>query len=288
MELSELIKKVRQIEIKTKKLSNELFSGNYASTFKGRGMSFSEVRAYTFGDDVRNIDWNVTSRSQEPYIKEYEEERELTFMIMIDVSASMHYGSGKSNKKDIATEIAATLAFSALKNNDKVGIIFFSDRIEKYIPPKKGRSHILRIIRELIETEADSSKTDVGEALRFFQNSNKKKCVTFILSDFLDSREFDKELSLVSLRHQVYGIHFKDTSELDFPNLGLIQVLDAETNQTKWIDTSVTSFKENLKEQRMSLENSMKKNFNKRGAKFCGVSTDDTYIPIISKMFAGN
>lgn len=287
MELSELIKKVRQIEIKTKKLSNELFSGNYMSTFKGRGMSFSEVRAYTFGDDVRNIDWNVTSRSQEPYIKEYEEERELTFMIMIDVSASMHYGSKDYNKKDIATEIAATLAFSALKNNDKVGMIFYSDRIEKYIPPKKGRSHILRIIRELIETEADSQKTDVGEALRFLQNSVKKKCVTFILSDFLDSREFDKELSLVSMRHQVYGIHIKDVSELDFPNLGLIQIFDPETKELKWIDTSLSEFKNHLKTQRMEQEQSMKKNFNKRGARFCAVTTEDTYIPIMSKMFAG-
>ncbi|MFY7862253.1 MAG: DUF58 domain-containing protein, partial [Chitinophagales bacterium] len=237
MEISELIKKVKLLELKTKKQSSELFAGNYASTFKGRGMSFSQVRKYSFGDDIRSIDWNVTSRSLEPYIKEFEEERELTFMILVDISRSTFYGSKNVLKRDIINEIAATIAFSALKNNDKVGIIFFGDKVEKYIPPKKGKGHVLSIIRGLIDSNTNNSKTDIAEALRFLQNTLKKKSVVFLLSDFIESTDFEKEVKLASLRHQFYAIQLFDRSEYETPNIGVVPMYNQEASKMEWIDT---------------------------------------------------
>lgn len=284
MEVQDLIKKVRQIEIKTKKLSSELFSGNYSSNFKGRGMSFSEVRAYTYGDDVRSIDWNVTSRNGgEPYIKEFEEERELTFMILVDVSASMDYGSKGLTKKDLITEIAATLAFSALKNSDKVGVVFFSDRIEKYIPPKKGKSHILRIIRELIETKNNSEGTDIGEVFRFLQNTIKKKTVTFLLSDFLESKEYSQELSLISMKHQIFGIHVNDPTELQMPNIGMIQVYNPEKNTMEWMDTSqVASLSKNYFEK---VNQEAHLAFKRLGLPYCSIHTQESFVPKLASLF---
>jgi uncharacterized protein (DUF58 family) len=284
MEVQDLIKKVRQIEIKTKKLSSELFSGNYNSNFKGRGMSFAEVRAYTYGDDVRNIDWNVTSRNGgEPYIKEFEEERELTFMILVDVSASMDYGSKGLTKKDLITEIAATLAFSALKNSDKVGVVFFSDRIEKYIPPKKGKSHILRIIRELIETKSDSEGTDIGEVFRFLQNTIKKKTVAFLLSDFLESKEYQQELSLISMKHQIFGVHVNDPTEHQMPNIGMIQIFNPEKNKLEWLDTSqVAKVSKNYFEN-VNME--AHQSFKKLGLPYCSIHTQESFVPKLASLF---
>ena len=284
MELQELLKKVRQIEFKTKKLSKELFSGNYASTFKGRGMSFSEVRAYTYGDDIRNIDWNVTSRSGEPFVKEYEEERELTFMLLIDISSSMEFGS-KQRKRDFVAEIAATLAFSSLKNNDKVGVLFFTDRIEKYIPPKKGKLHILRIIRELLETEPTGNQTDIGEALRFLHNTLKKRTTAFILSDFLESSSFDNALSLVQSKHQIYGLRIEDDAEYHFENLGLIQHYNAEKGTFEWVNAK----NEARKIQEIISANALasEKLFRKKGLGFAHLNAKESFVPILSKMFKG-
>jgi uncharacterized protein (DUF58 family) len=284
MELQELLKKVRQIEFKTKKLSKELFSGNYASTFKGRGMSFSEVRAYTYGDDIRNIDWNVTSRSGEPFVKEYEEERELTFMLLIDISSSMDFGS-MQRKRDFVAEIAATLAFSSLKNNDKVGVLFFTDRIEKYIPPKKGKLHILRIIRELLETEPTGNQTDIGEALRFLHNTLKKRTTAFILSDFLESNSFEKELSLVQAKHQIYGIRIEDDAEYHFENLGLIQLYNAEKETFEWVNAKNEAHK--IQETISANAIESEKIFRKKGLGFAHLNGKESFVPILSKMFKG-
>jgi uncharacterized protein (DUF58 family) len=285
MEVSELIKKVRTLELKTKKQSSELFSGNYASTFKGRGMSFSEVRAYNYGDDIRSIDWNVTSRMGEPHIKEFEEERELTFMLLVDVSNSTLYGSQSTLKKDIITEIAATIAFSALKNNDKVGVIFFSEKVERYIPPKKGKSHILTIIRELIETKASHHRTDIGEALRFLQNTVKKKSVVFLLSDFLESNEFDKEVSLASLRHQFYAIQIFDRSEYEAPNLGIVQLSNPERGTSDWVDTASSSFKQALQARFEENMKETKVKFERMGDSYCAINIQDPYIAKLASLF---
>lgn len=285
MEVSELIKKVRKLELKTKKQSSELFSGNYASTFKGRGMSFSEVRSYNYGDDIRSIDWNVTSRMGEPHIKEFEEERELTFMLLIDVSESTLYGSQSTLKKDIITEIAATIAFSALKNNDKVGVIFFSEKVEKYIPPKKGKSHILTIIRELIETEASHKNTDISEALRFLQSTVKKKSVVFLLSDFLESKEFDKEVSIASLRHQFYAIQMFDKTEFETPNLGIVQLLNSETGESTWVDTSSSLFKRELQNRFEVNMKETKVKFERLGDSYCSIDIQEPYIAKLASLF---
>lgn len=285
MEVSELIKRVRRLELKTKKQSSELFSGNYKSNFKGRGMSFSEVRAYNYGDDIRSIDWNVTSRSQEPYIKEFEEERELTFMLLVDVSGSMLTGSKENLKKDVVAEIAATIAFSALKNNDKVGVIFFSEKVEKYIPPKKGKGHVLTIIRELIDTETNHKTTDIAEALRFLQNTVKKKSVVFLLSDFLESKDYTKEVSLASLRHQFYAIHLFDKAEFDLPNLGIVQMYNSETEKTDWVDTSDSAFKHSLKSSFEKTMNDTKMRFERLGDSFVSIYIQEGYIHKLAKLF---
>lgn len=236
MDTKELLKKVRKIEIKTRRLSNHLFSGEYSTTFKGKGMTFSEVRRYQFGDDVRAIDWNVTARYNEPYIKVFEEERELTMMLMVDVSGSGNFGTNLQFKKDTATEIAATLAFSATQNNDKIGLILFSDQIELYIPPKKGKSHVLRIIRELIEFKPKSNKTSVSEALKFLSGVQKKRAIVFMISDFM-AGDYEHTLKIAGKKHDVTGIRIFDEKEQKLPNIGLVNMLDAETGQQKFINT---------------------------------------------------
>lgn len=237
METSELIRKVRRVEIKTRGLSRNIFAGEYHSAFKGRGMTFSEVREYQYGDDVRSIDWNVTARFQRPYVKVFEEERELTVMLLIDVSASLDFGSGECFKRDVMTEMAATLAFSAMQNNDKVGALFFSDKIEKFIPPQKGRKHILYIIRELIDFKPESVRTDVGFALKHFTNVIKKRCTAFLISDLLDTKPFDDELSIAGRKHDLIVLRLYDRREAELPDIGFVKVKDAETGERVWIDT---------------------------------------------------
>mgnify|MGYP003301828462 FL=1 len=251
METKDLLKKVRKIEIKTRKLSSNIFGGEYHSAFKGRGMTFSEVRNYQFGDDVRTIDWNVTARYNEPFVKIFEEERELTLMLMVDVSNSALFGTNNALKKNIITEISATLAFSALQNNDKVGLILFSDQVELYIPPSKGKTHVLRIIRELIEFKPLSKKTDIKVALEFLTRILKKKSITFILSDFISS-DYEKSLKIISKKHDLTGIKVYDKFEEAIPNLGLVQMFDQETEEIKMIDTSSKSLRDSYKKE-MSL-----------------------------------
>jgi uncharacterized protein (DUF58 family) len=239
METSELIKKVRRIEIKTRGLSKNIFAGEYHSAFKGRGMAFSEVREYQFGDDIRNIDWNVTARYNKPFVKIYEEERELTVMLLIDMSGSREFGSMDKLKKDIITEIAAILAFSAIQNNDKIGVIFFSEKIEKFIPPKKGRSHILRIISELIDFEPDARGTDISGAIRYLTNAIKKRCTAFVISDFIQKEgALENALSIANNRHDVVALRIYDDRERELPDIGMIKLKDAETGNYTWVDSS--------------------------------------------------
>ncbi len=266
METSELIKRVRKIEIKTKGLSKHLFSGEYHSAFKGRGMSFSEVRDYQFGDDVRNIDWNVTARYNTPFVKVFEEERELTVMLIVDISQSAFFGTVRQFKNQVITEIAAVIAFSANNNNDKVGLILFSDKVEKYIAPKKGRSHILRIIRELVNFEPTGKATDLSTALQFFNNIQKKRSVTFILSDFMTSG-YDDGLKIASKRHDMIGLHIYDPREVKLPrNIGLILAQDAETGQTRWIDTGSKRERKQYKEAFFQNQAKFQNTFMKSGA----------------------
>ena len=284
METKDLLKKVRKIEIKTRKLSSNIFGGEYHSAFKGRGMTFSEVRNYQFGDDVRTIDWNVTARYNEPFVKIFEEERELTLMLMVDVSNSALFGTNNALKKNIITEISATLAFSALQNNDKVGLILFSDQVELYIPPSKGKTHVLRIIRELIEFKPLSKKTDIKVALEFLTRILKKKSITFILSDFISS-DYEKSLKIISKKHDLTGIKVYDKFEEAIPNLGLVQMFDQETEEIKMIDTSSKSLRDNYKRE-MSL-NFKKYNdlFTKNGAGTISCRTDESYIKKLLNYF---
>ncbi len=237
MEVTELLRKVRRIEIKTRGLSRHIFAGEYHSAFKGRGISFSEVREYQYGDDIRSIDWNVTSRFNHPFVKVFEEERELTVMLLIDVSGSGDFGTRTSFKRDLMTEIAAVIAFSAILNNDKIGVIFFSDKVEKYIPPLKGRKHILRVIRELIDFTPGSKKTSLDTPLRFLTNVIKKRCTSFILSDFIVP-DFEEALRIASSKHDIVALSVYDPAETEIPDIGLIKVADAETGSEQWIDTS--------------------------------------------------
>ena len=238
MEANELLKKVRKIDIKTRGLSQNIFAGEYPTAFKGRGMTFAEVREYQYGDDVRDIDWNVTARHNRPYIKVYEEERELTVMLLIDVSRSRLFGAVGEEKREMIAEIAATLAYSAITNNDKIGVIFFSDKIEKFIPPKKGKKHILLIIRELLDFTPESPGTDIGVALRYFTDALKKRCTTFVISDFIDSHDYYKQLSLATNKHDIMAIQVYDKRDTSLPDIGLMRVQDLETGATRWIDTS--------------------------------------------------
>ena len=284
METSELIKKVRRIEIKTKGLSNQIFSGEYQTAFKGRGMSFSEVRNYNYGDDVRNIDWNVTARTGEPYIKIFEEEREMTVILVIDVSPSSYFGTDTQLKNEVLTEIAAVIAFSAINNNDKVGVIFFSDKIEKFIPPKKGKSHILRIIRELINFEPEGKGTNVAVALEYLNNVIKKRSIAFVMSDFF-AKDYDTSLRIAARRHDIIGIHLYDAREKEIPNVGLVRVIDAETGQKIWLDTSVKRIREQYKNWFQSNYDYLKKTFVKSGADVMSIQTNESYVNALLKFF---
>jgi uncharacterized protein (DUF58 family) len=279
---SDIIKKVRKIEIKTRGLSNQIFAGHYHSAFKGRGMAFSEVREYQYGDDIRNIDWNVTARFNHPFIKIYEEERELTVMLLIDVSGSNEYGSQGQFKEEQMTEIAAVLAFSAIKNNDKVGVIFFSDQVEKFIPPKKGTTHILRIIRELIDFKPESQKTDIAEGLRYLTNAIKKRCTAFIISDFLDTG-FDEALRIAGNKHDVVALRVYDKSETMLPNIGLVKVFNKESGKYSWVDTASARARKNYNEWWRMHDNYLNTLFKKSGIDYASISTNEDYVkPLVS------
>ncbi|OIV43514.1 DUF58 domain-containing protein [Flavobacterium johnsoniae] len=277
MDTKELLKKVRKIEIKTKRLSNHIFSGEYHSSFKGRGMTFSEVRQYQYGDDIRNIDWNVTARYNEAHVKVFEEERELTMVLMVDISGSEGFGSKSQFKKDIVTEIAATMAFSATQNNDKIGLILFSDNVELYIPPKKGRSHVLRIIRELIEFEPKSQKTDVAQALKFLSGTQKKKAIVFMISDFM-SEDYEQTLKIASKKHDLTGVRVYDIREEKIPNLGMVTMLDAETGKTQLVDTGSKTVRMNYEKHYQERVNYFKDTFRKSGAGIVNTRVDENYV----------
>jgi uncharacterized protein (DUF58 family) len=284
---AEIIKKVRRIEIKTKGLSNHIFSGEYHSAFKGRGMSFSEVREYSPGDDVRAIDWNVTARLSIPFVKVFEEERELTVMLLVDVSNSSLFGTRKQRKRDLFTEICAVLAFSAITNNDKVGVIFFSDKVEKYIPPKKGKSHILRIIRELITVEPSEQKgTDIGACLEFFNNASKKRTISFLLSDFF-SGPYEEPLKLSARRHDLVGIQVYDPVDEALPDIGVLQVRDSETGELQWIDTTDRKLRKYYQDTFSQHQQYCKSAFRKSGAALMSVRTDEDYVKVLQGFFMG-
>jgi uncharacterized protein (DUF58 family) len=277
MDTKELLKKVRKIEIKTKRLSNHIFSGEYHSSFKGRGMTFSEVRQYQYGDDIRNIDWNVTARYNEAHVKVFEEERELTMVLMVDISGSEGFGSKSQFKKDIVTEIAATMAFSATQNNDKIGLILFSDNVELYIPPKKGRSHVLRIIRELIEFEPKSQKTDIAQALKFLSGTQKKKAIVFMISDFM-SENYEHTLKIASKKHDITGVRVYDIREEKIPNLGMVTMLDAETGKIQLVDTGSKKVRLNYEKHYQERVNYFKDIFSKSGAGVVNTRVDENYV----------
>lgn len=277
MNTTEILKKVRKIEIKTRRLSDHIFSGEYHSQFKGRGMTFSEVRQYQYGDDIRSIDWNVTARYNEPYVKVFEEERELTMLLLVDVSGSESFGTQNQSKKDTQTEIAATLAFSAIQNNDKVGLILFTDEIELYIPPKKGKSHVLRIIRELIEFKPKSKQTNIKQALAYLSRVMKKKAIVFMLSDFMDD-DYEKPLKIVGKKHDLTGIRIYDKREEEMQNIGLIPVLDAETGQTHWVNTASKKVRRNYKAHFLQTAEYYKTVFKKSGAGVINTRTDQDYV----------
>ena len=277
MDTKELLKKVLKIEIKTRRLSDHIFGGEYHSTFKGRGMTFSEVRQYQFGDDVRSIDWNVTARYNEPFVKVFEEERELTMMLMVDVSGSELFGTTNRFKKDIITEISATLAFSALQNNDKIGLLLFSDEIELFIPPKKGKSHVLRIIRELLEFAPKSNKTNIGEALKYLTNVMKKKAIVFVLSDFMAS-DYEQTLKITGKKHDVTGIRIYDEKEEKIPNLGVVQMLDSETGSLKLVNTQSKKVRYAYGEYYRNRVEYFKDTFNKSGCGILDCRVDESYV----------
>ncbi|MCD8404222.1 DUF58 domain-containing protein [Tenacibaculum dicentrarchi] len=277
MDTKELLKKVRKIEIKTRRLSNHIFGGEYHSTFKGRGMTFSEVRQYQYGDDIRAIDWNVTARYNEAHIKVFEEERELTMMLLVDVSGSESFGTSEQFKKDTVTEIAATLAFSATKNNDNVGLILFSDKMELYIPPKKGKSHVLRIIRELIEFKPESKQTNINEALKFLSSITKKKAIVFVLSDFMDD-DYEHTLKLVGKKHDVTGIRIYDKHDEEIPNLGMVPMQDAETGNIHLVNTSSKSVRNQYKENALRLTDYFETAFKKSGSGTINARADESYV----------
>lgn len=277
MDTKELLKKVRKIEIKTRRLSDHVFGGEYHSTFKGRGMTFSEVRQYQFGDDVRNIDWNVTARYNEPFVKVFEEERELTMMLMVDVSGSEQFGTYRQFKGEFITEIAATLAFSATQNNDKIGLVLFSNEVELYIPPKKGRSHVLRIIRELLEFKPKNKLTDLGEALKFLSNVMKKKAIVFVLSDFIDD-DYQQNLKIASGKHDITGIRVFDKNEAKIPNLGVVQMLDQESGISTLVNTSSRKIRHQYAEEYRSRVEYFKESFKKAGAGMLDCRLDDSYV----------
>jgi len=277
MDTKEILKKVRKIEIKTRRLSDHIFSGEYHTSFKGRGMTFSEVRQYQYGDDVRAIDWNVTARYNEPFVKVFEEERELTMMLMVDISGSESFGTKNQLKRDMVTEIAATLAFSATQNNDKIGLLLFSDQIELFIPPKKGKSHVLRIIRELIEFESKSKKTDLSQALKYLSSVLKKKAIVFLISDFM-VKDYEHTLKIASKRHDVTGIRVFDQREESIPNIGVVNMLDAETGETLLVDTTSNKVRMHYEKYYRENINYFKDIFSKCGAGTISSRVDESYV----------
>ena len=285
METSEIIKKVRKIEIKTRGLSSNIFAGQYHSAFKGRGMAFSEVREYQFGDDVRDIDWNVTARFHRPYVKVFEEERELTVMLLIDVSGSLDFGTQRQMKRDMATEIAATLAFSAIQNNDKIGVVFFSDHIEKYIPPKKGRKHILYIIRELLDFKPESRRTDVRGALEFMTSVAKRRCTAFVLSDFYDLQDFQQPLTICNRKHDVVAIQVHDQRAKTLPDVGLMRVVDAETGHEQYIDTSSRRLRQAHTQYFLQRQSKLQETFNKSNVDHVSIATNEDFVKALMLLF---
>ena len=285
METSELLKRVRKIEIKTRGLSKNIFAGEYHSAFKGRGMTFSEVREYQYGDDIRNIDWNVTARHNRPYVKIFEEERELTVMLMIDVSASRNFGTISKLKKNQITEIAAVLAFSAIQNNDKIGVIFFSDKIEKFIPPKKGRTHILRISRELIDFYPEDKQTDIEQALEYMTNSIKKRCTCFVISDFIDEHDFAHALAIANRKHDVVALRVYDPRENQLPPVGMMYLRDAETGEQMWVDTSDKKLREAYEKYAFVREKELDAIFKRSGVDVANIRSDEDYVRALITLF---
>lgn len=285
MTSEELLKRVRKIEIKARKLSRNIFAGEYHSQFKGRGMAFSEVREYQPGDDVRSIDWNVTARLNKPYIKVFEEERELIVMLLVDVSGSRHFGTLSQMKRDMMAEVAATLAFSTIANNDKVGVIFFSDKIEKFIPAKKGKTHVLHIIRELLSFEPTSAGTDIAQALQYFANAQKRHCTAFLISDFIGAGNMYQPLMIASNRHEVNAIQIYDRREAELPNIGLVKFHDAETGNDLWVDTAITSVRDNYAQTWRDNQNEMQQLFTRTGVSHVSVRTDEDYVKALMHLF---
>ena len=285
METSELLKKVRQIEIKTRGLSSNIFAGQYHSAFKGRGMAFSEVREYEFGDDIRDIDWNVTARYSRPFVKIYEEERELTVMLLVDVSGSRFFGTRAALKQDMITEIAATLAFSAIQNNDKIGVIFFSSTVEKFIPPKKGKKHILYIIRELINFEPKETKTDIALVLQYLTSAIKKRCTAFVFSDYINKGDYQHALTIANKKHDMVAIQIFDEREADMPNVGLIKIKDAESGMEKYVDTDSLKVRETYKNWWQKHQTEMSDAFKRSRVDSVSIRTDDDYVKALIGLF---
>ena len=285
MTSEELLKRVRKIEIKARKLSRNIFAGEYHSQFKGRGMAFSEVREYQPGDDVRSIDWNVTARLNKPYIKVFEEERELTVMLLVDVSGSRNFGTLSQMKRDMLAEVAATLAFSTIANNDKVGVIFFSNKIEKFIPAKKGKTHVLHIIRELLSFEPTSTGTDVAQALQYFTNAQKRHCTAFLISDFIGAGAMYKPLLIASNRHEVNAIQIYDRREAELPNIGLVKFHDAETGNDLWVDTAIASVRNQYGQAWRDNQNDIEQLFTRTGVNHVSVRTDQDYVKALMHLF---
>ncbi|WP_297090518.1 DUF58 domain-containing protein [uncultured Draconibacterium sp.] len=286
METSDLLKKVRKIEIKTRGLSRNIFAGEYHSAFKGRGMAFSEVREYQFGDDIRNIDWNVTARYSHPYVKIFEEERELTVMLLIDVSGSREFGSFEKLKKNVITELSAILSFSAIQNNDKIGVIFFSDKIEKFIPPKKGKSHILRIIRELIDFHPESNGTNITEAVRYLTNAIKKRCTAFVISDFMDdNKELEMALSIANNKHDMVALNIYDERETELPAIGMIKLKDAERGNYVWVDSSSRKTRKLYADWWIKHTGKLDVMFKKSGVDYVSINTNEDYVKSLMTLF---
>ena len=285
METTELLKKVRKIEIKCRGLSRNIFAGQYHSAFKGRGMAFSEVREYQFGDDVRDIDWNVTARHNKPYVKVFEEERELTVMLLIDVSASRNFGAVGGSKKEMMTEIAATLAFSTIQNNDKIGVIFFSNKIEKFIPPQKGRKHVLYIIRELIEFKPENRETNISLALEYVTNVIKKRCTIFMMSDFIDTKDYQKALTIANNRHDLVALQIYDKREKELPDVGLIKLKDSERGGEMWIDTTSRQVREKYAQWWLKNQQKMRDAAIRSGVDITSIATDEDYVRSLITLF---
>ena len=285
MDTKELLKKIRLLEIKTKGLTKHIFSGEYHSAFKGRGMTFSEVRDYHFGDEVRTIDWNVTARFNSPYVKVFDEERELTVMLIIDVSGSENFGTENKTKKDLALELAAILSFSAISNNDKVGAIFVSDKIEKYIAPGKGKKHSLVILRELIELKPKSKGTDLNEALKFFRNTQKKRCIAFVISDFMDENDFMEGLKVSRKKHDMVALRLLDNAEKELPKMGIVQLFNAESGKTTWVNTNSKKAQQIHRENFIKYEKKLTKEFHKTGIDYTTIATEDDYVKPLVKLF---